>query len=220
MSLLVDCQNINKSFGSNEILKGINLQLQHNEKYVIQGSSGSGKSSLLYLLGGLDKPDNGKILYDGHDISHFKDEKLAKFRNKNIGFIFQFHFLLPSMTCMQNILLPAQIAGASKNEIKSFVMELAQKMKVDHVINKYPYQLSGGEQQRVNIIRALSLKPSLLLCDEPTGNLDTNNSQIVIDLLGQLSTTMNSTLVVVTHDRNIAERFNNKITIEDGRIIS
>ena len=220
MSHLVDCQKIHKSFGKNEILKGIDLQLVHKQKYVIQGTSGSGKSTLLYLIGGLDKPDSGRILYENNDISGFSDEKLAKFRNKNIGFVFQFHFLLPSMTCLQNTLLPAQIAGVSKSETKNFVMDLARKMKVDHVINKYPYQLSGGEQQRVNIIRALSMKPSLLLCDEPTGNLDTNNSKLVMGLLEQLSTEMNSTLVVVTHDRNIAERFQNKITIEDGQIIS
>ena len=220
MTSLVNCQNITKSFGKNEILKGISIDLNQNEKYVIQGSSGSGKSTLLYLIGGLDRPEQGKILYDGSDISQFNDEKLAKFRNKNIGFVFQFHFLLPSMTCLQNVLLPAQIAGVSKSDTKNFVMDLAKKMKVDHVIKKYPYELSGGEQQRVNIIRALSLKPKLLLCDEPTGNLDSNNSQLVISLLEELSSQMNSTLVVVTHDRNVAGRFNNKITIEDGRIIS
>tara|TARA_B100001971_G_scaffold129103_1_gene118984 strand:- start:17912 stop:18574 length:663 start_codon:yes stop_codon:yes gene_type:complete len=220
MSYLVECSEISKSFNELKILKGISLNLAHKEKYVIQGASGSGKSTLLYLLGGLDKPDAGKITYEGHDISHYSDEKLAKFRNQNIGFVFQFHFLLPSMTCLQNVLLPAQISGGEKKQVKKFALELAKLMGVDHVMHKYPYQLSGGEQQRVNIIRSLSMKPSLLLCDEPTGNLDSKNSDIVIKLLTELSSEMNSTLVIVTHDGNIASRFNNKITIEDGQIIS
>ena len=217
---LIECQNISKSFNDLRILKDISLNLEANGKYVIQGASGSGKSTLLYLLGGLDKPDQGKILYQGSNISKYSDEKLAKFRNLNIGFVFQFHFLLPSMSCLQNTLLPAQIAGADKRKTKSFVMELAKMMQVDHVLHKYPYQISGGEQQRVNIIRSLSLKPNLLLCDEPTGNLDSKNSEIVIKILNDLSFEMKSTLVIVTHDNNIAQRFERKITIEDGQIIS
>lgn len=220
MSFLVECHDITKSFNDLQVLKGISLNLTHKDRYVIQGASGSGKSTLLYLLGGLDKPDSGKITYEGHDISNYSDEKLAKFRNRNIGFVFQFHFLLPSMTCLQNTLLPAQIAGANKNDVKKFVYELAKIMGVEHTLEKYPYQLSGGEQQRVNIIRSLSLKPSLLLCDEPTGNLDSKNSDIVINLLNDLSSEMNSTLIIVTHDVNVAKRFEHKITIEDGQIIS
>lgn len=217
---LINCSSISKSYGDTKVLNNVSLTISKKDKLVIQGSSGSGKSTLLYLLGGLDRAESGKVIINDHDLSRFDDEGLAQFRNKYIGFVFQFHFLLPSMTCLQNVLLPAQIGGVLNKEIKKYVKEIAELIGVDHVLNKYPYQLSGGEQQRVNIIRALSLKPKLLLCDEPTGNLDSKNSENVISLINSLVDKTESTLVLVTHDNDIASRFKSKITIEDGRIIS
>jgi len=217
---LIDCKNVTKNFGDVCVLNNISLEIGDSSQVVIQGASGSGKSTLLYLLGGLDTADSGTVKIADFELSTFNDEELAKFRNKNIGFIFQFHFLLPSMTCMQNVLLPAQIGGVLNKEVKIYVRDIAKMIGVEHCLNKYPYQLSGGEQQRVNIIRALSLKPKLLLCDEPTGNLDSKNSEIVISLLRKLSTEGGSSLVLVTHDNNIAAQFDSKITIEDGQIIS
>lgn len=216
---IIETKNVYKSFGSTEVLRGIDFQLAENDLCALQGASGSGKSTLLYLLGGLDTADTGTIEYGANDLSKFNDDELANFRNTHVGFVFQFHFLLPSMNCLNNILLPAKIGNKKLSSIKSYVIELAKNLKVEHCLYKFPFQLSGGEQQRVNIIRALSLKPKLLLCDEPTGNLDSTNSQAVLDLLVSLSKEMGSTLLVVTHDSGLAAQLNRKITIEDGRII-
>ncbi|MCT4643125.1 MAG: ABC transporter ATP-binding protein [Bacteriovoracaceae bacterium] len=216
----VKVENVTKSFGVTQVLKGINLELKERSQIVLKGASGSGKSTLLYLIGGLDKPDTGKVIVAGKDIVPFKDDDLAIFRNSSIGFIFQFHFLLPSMNCLDNILLPARIGARALSDIKPFVVELAKKLGVDHLLKKYPHQISGGEQQRINIIRALSLRPKLLLCDEPTGNLDSVNSSKVVELLKSLSTAFGSALIIVTHDDAVANSFEKKITIEDGQIIS
>ena len=147
------------------------------------------------------------------------DEELARYRNKFIGFVFQFHFLLPSMNALDNILLPAKIGGFSAKEVKERIMKFVDILNVEHCLKKYPFQLSGGEQQRISIIRALSLNPKLLLCDEPTGNLDSKNTQTVIDLLKGLLKEIDSTLILVTHDEKVANSFQRKITIEDGQII-
>lgn len=217
---LIKINDVYKSFGKTNVLNGISLDIAKGEKLVIQGQSGSGKSSLLYLLGALDKPDRGSIEIADLELNQLNDEQLAKFRNSQVGFVFQFHFLLPSMNCLDNILLPSKIGESKNTDILSWVKVLGQRLGVDHCLKKYPFEISGGEQQRINIIRALSLKPSLLLCDEPTGNLDSKNSKIVMDLLKELSNETGSTLVVVTHDTKIAESFDRKITIEDGHIIS
>ncbi|MCO4792749.1 MAG: ABC transporter ATP-binding protein [Bacteriovoracaceae bacterium] len=216
---LFQIENVKKSYGKVHALRGVNLELEENTQYVICGASGSGKSTLLYLLGGLDRPTEGKILVEGKDLSNYDDESLAKFRNLYVGFVFQFHFLLPSMNCINNILLPAQIGGSTVSDLKENVEELAEKLGVTHCLKKYPYELSGGEQQRVNIIRALSLRPKLLLCDEPTGNLDSENSLKVTNLLKGLSEEYDSTLVVVTHDDKVAAHFENKISMVDGSIV-
>jgi len=213
-------KDVHKSYGETKVLSGVNLSINEGEQLVIQGPSGSGKSTLLYLLGGLDQGDTGVVKINNKELSHLSDEDLAKFRNGEVGFVFQFHFLLPSMNCLENIYLPAKISQRDDDELKSWVLDLAEKLGVTHCLKKYPFEISGGEQQRVNIIRALSLRPRLLLCDEPTGNLDSNNSQLVMKLLKDLSKEVNSTLIVVTHDVKIADSFDRKITIEDGHIIS
>ncbi|MFA5583479.1 MAG: ABC transporter ATP-binding protein [Bacteriovoracaceae bacterium] len=214
-------ENVEKKFGQTSVLQGINLEIADRELVAIRGASGSGKSTLLYLLGGLDVPTTGNVIINNKNLSKLSDKNLADFRNQNVGFVFQFHFLLPSMTCLDNILLPARISGGNVKlkEVEKDVRSLAKVLGVEHCLTKYPYQLSGGEQQRVNIIRALSLRPKILLCDEPTGNLDSKNSEKVADLLKKLAQDFGAILLVVTHDDKVASFFPRKIVIEDGRII-
>jgi len=171
-------------------------------------------------LGALERPDSGTIKIGGRNLNDLNDAQLAKFRNESIGFVFQFHFLLPSMNCLNNILLPARIGGHSLKDVKKRIVQFAKILKVEHCLKKYPFEISGGEQQRINIIRAISLKPKLLLCDEPTGNLDSKNTEVVLELLRSVSEQIGSTLIVVTHDEKISHSFQSKITIEDGQIIS
>lgn len=215
----IKVQNLFKNFGSTEVLRGINLEIASQSQQVLIGASGSGKSTLLHLIGGLERYENGEILFSNKDLKSLNDAELAFYRNRKVGFVFQFHFLLSSMNSLDNILLPARIGGLLNPVLKSEVLELSSLLGVDHCLKKYPFELSGGEQQRINIIRSLSMKPEILLCDEPTGNLDTKNSQKVIDLLRELSLQRKNTLLIVTHDSKIANQFDRKITIEDGRII-
>jgi len=217
---MIILDNVKKSFGDVDVLKGLNLELKSQEQCVLLGSSGSGKSTLLYLLGALDHPSSGIVSVFDEVLNDMNDESLATFRNQNIGFVFQFHFLLPSISCKENIFLPVKISGKEVAQYEELVSMLAKFLGVTHCLKKYPYQVSGGEQQRINIIRALILKPKLILCDEPTGNLDSENSTKVIGLLQELAKEFASTLVVVTHDHQIAKSFQRKITIEDGRLIS
>ncbi len=212
-------ENISKHFHHVEALRHINLTLERGEQYAISGASGSGKSTLMYLLGGLDVPTEGEIWVGEHSLSRMNDHELAVYRNRYVGFVFQFHFLLPSMSCLNNILLPSKIGGLSSASVKDHALHLAKELGVEHCLKKYPYQLSGGEQQRINIIRALSLKPKLLLCDEPTGNLDSANSQKVTQLLKDLAHQFSSTLVVVTHDQQVAQTMTHRIVIRDGQIL-
>ena len=216
----IKVEDIYKSFGQTPVLRGISFEMAAGAQCAIQGMSGSGKSTLLYILGGLDQADKGKVIINNKNLCAFDDESLARFRNQSVGFVFQFHFLLPSMKCIDNILLPAKLGDFPLKEIKSRVLQLADELGISHCLNKYPYQISGGEQQRVNIIRAVSLKPAIQLCDEPTGNLDSKNSEKVVHLLKDISAKLGTTLLVVTHDTVVASSFNQKITIEDGRIIS
>lgn len=218
MSFIV-LSNVEKSFGQTKVLRGLNFEINARELVAIRGASGSGKSTLLYLLGGLDHPTSGKVVIDGKNLTSMKDEELAAFRNANVGFVFQFHFLLPSMTCRDNILLPARIGGRDLGPIQKDTEELAKILGVTHCLSKFPFEISGGEQQRINIIRALSMRPKILLCDEPTGNLDSKNSEKVTTLLKNLSAEFGATLLVVTHDDKVASFFPRKIVIEDGQII-
>jgi lipoprotein-releasing system ATP-binding protein len=216
---LITLDQVGKSFGKTQVLRGLNISIQDKELVAIRGASGSGKSTLLYLLGGLDKPTSGRVLIDGKNLADMNDDQLAQFRNKTVGFVFQFHFLLPSMTCRDNILLPARIGNHDLVKIEKDALKLAEILGVTPCLSKYPYQISGGEQQRINIIRALSLRPKILLCDEPTGNLDSKNSEKVASLLKSLAVDFGATLLVVTHDDKVASFFPRKIVIEDGQII-
>lgn len=215
----IQLENVEKSYGKTKVLRGLNLSIESRELVAIRGASGSGKSTLLYLLGGLDHPTSGKVIIDHKNLTSMGDEELAHFRNSHVGFVFQFHFLLPSMTCRDNIFLPARIGGKESRQVSKDVEELANTLGVTHCLSKFPYEISGGEQQRVNIIRALSLRPKILLCDEPTGNLDSKNSEKVTTLLKNLSADFGATLMVVTHDDKVASFFPRKIVIEDGQII-
>ena len=216
---LVKVENVHKSFNKVHALAGVSLTLENDAKYVIQGASGSGKSTLLYLMGGLDRPTKGMISIEGKNLSEYDDESLALYRNIYVGFVFQFHFLLPSMTCKNNILLPSKINGEKLVDLEKNISVLADRLGVTHCLNKYPYELSGGEQQRINILRAVSMRPKLLLCDEPTGNLDSVNTETVIELLMELSSEFGSTLVVVTHDDKVADSFPNRFRMTDGKLV-
>lgn len=223
MSPIIKIENVKKFYKQSRALNGVTLVMNEGEEYLIRGASGSGKSTLLYLLGGLDRPSEGKVIVNQKNLVELSDEELALYRNRYVGFVFQFHFLLPSMSCLDNLLLPARLAGFSKSEtedVKERVLSLSDLLSVNHCLKKFPFELSGGEQQRINIIRALSLKPKLLLCDEPTGNLDSENSQKVIQLLRTLSKEFKATLVVVTHDPQIAQSFPNQILMKDGMLVT
>ena len=213
---VINVENLNKSYGKLKVIDDLSFSLESGKQIVIMGASGSGKSTFLYMLGGLEKCNSGKIFVGGKEITKLNDDALAKYRNREIGFVFQFHFLLPTLTCLENILMPARLGKLYTKVVKKYILSLAKRLDVDDCLSKYPYQISGGQQQRINLIRALSLKPKLLLCDEPTGNLDSKNSEIVTDLLLELSREFGTTLVVVTHDDDVAERFNHRMHMVDG----
>ncbi len=215
----IKIENLKRFYDRSKALNGINISFSKGKEYVIKGASGSGKSTLLYLLGGLDRPTEGTILIENEDLNQMNDERLALYRNRNVGFVFQFHFLLTSMNALDNIYLPARLSGEFNQKITKRVSELADILNVKDLLKKMPYELSGGEQQRINIIRALSLNPPLLLCDEPTGNLDSQNSSVVIELLRTLSKENGSTLILVTHDKDIAGSFSNQLQMRDGQFV-
>lgn len=216
----IEVNGLKKTFGKVHALAGVDAVFESGKQYAIKGASGSGKSTLLYLIGGLDKASGGEISVGGKNLLNLNDESLAKYRNSFVGFIFQFHFLLPSMNCLDNILLPSKIGQKNPKEVKKMALSLAETLGVEHCLKKFPYELSGGEQQRINIIRALSLKPKLLLCDEPTGNLDSANSKLVTNLLKDLAKEFGATLIVVTHDDNVSKEFETVIHMKDGAVLN
>lgn len=214
----ISVSNVSKSYAKTQVLKNINLTIEKGTQTVIKGASGSGKSTLLYLLGGLEKMDTGAINVAGKNISKLNDVELANYRNSEVGFIFQFHFLLSSLTCLENILLPARIGNKNLEETKKYINHLATRLGVLECLEKYPYEISGGQQQRINFIRALSLKPKILLCDEPTGNLDSVNSKMAAELLLEISRSNSTTLIIVTHDDSVASIFERVVFMQDGQL--
>lgn len=219
-NVIIKIENVKKTYTKSQALRGVSITMHEGEEYLIRGASGSGKSTLLYLLGGLERPSEGKVIVNQKNLVDLSDEDLALYRNRYVGFVFQFHFLLSSMNCLDNILLPSRLGGMESAEVVERSKSLARLLNVEHCLEKYPYELSGGEQQRINIIRALSLKPKLLLCDEPTGNLDSENSQKVIQTLRSLARDFGATLVVVTHDPQIAQSFSNQLVMKDGLLLT
>lgn len=215
---MIKVENITKSFGDVKVLKGINLEIKEKEIVSIVGASGAGKTTLLQILGTLSKADTGKIFINDVEISKLSNNKLSEFRNKNIGFIFQFHHLLPEFTALENVCMPAFIAKVSKNEAIKKGEELLNFLNLSHRLNHKPSELSGGEQQRVAIARALINNPAVILADEPTGNLDSKNSEELFQLFTSLKEKFNTTFIIVTHDNHLAERTDRKFTIIDGVI--
>ena len=216
--MIITIKNLVKSYGDIPVLKGLDLTLPPQSQCVIQGASGSGKSTLLYLLGGLEKIEAGSIQVGDLELHRCGDEALAHYRNRHLGFVFQFHFLLSSMKVLDNIYLPAKIGPGLTAKIRERVAYTAERLGITHCLKKYPHQLSGGEQQRVNMVRACSLAPGVLLCDEPTGSLDSENTQKLVSFLKDISREFRFTLVLVTHDPLVASQFHKVLTINDGLI--
>ena len=215
---MIKTKDIHKSYGSLEVLKGIDLEIKKGEVISIVGASGAGKSTLLHLIGTLDRPSSGNIYFNNEEVSLLNDEKLSAFRNKHIGYVFQFHHLLPEFTALENVCIPAFIAGVKKKEAVEKAKSLLDYLKLSDRLEHKPAELSGGEQQRVAVARALINDPSVVLADEPSGNLDSASAVELHELFFQLREKFKQTFVIVTHNDQLANMADRKITIRDGII--
>ena len=202
-----------------EALKTLDLDIQKGQVVSIAGRSGSGKSTMLHVTGTLDKPSSGRVVLNGVDVSTLSDTLASKFRNRTVGFVFQMNNLLPEFSAVENVMMPGLIAGGDKSAVKSRAIELLTAVNLKHRLSHRPAELSGGEQQRVAIARALLMEPSILLADEPTGNLDKKSSEIVEGLLLELCRKNGVTMLLVTHDMELAARLPSRVVMEDGRIV-
>lgn len=220
---LITARNFTKGFSNGgvriEVLKDLNFDLQEGETAAIVGASGIGKSTLLHLLGALDRPDSGELLFKGEDVFSYDDIRLAKFRNESVGFVFQFHHLLPEFTALENAMMPLLIQGLDRRNAVTIAEEILIRVGLADRLHYRVGKLSGGEQQRVALARALVLKPAVLLADEPTGNLDKTNSEQVHTLLLELNHELSMTLVVVTHNMELASYMSRSVTIADGKLV-
>ena len=224
-TIILSAENLIKTYQTTkktklEVLKSISLEIDKDKISVIIGASGAGKSTLLHLLGGLDRPDSGKVFFDGQNIFDFSDEKLAKFRNNNIGFVFQFHHLLPEFTAVENVAIPQMIRGISLNNALKKAEELIDSVGLSERINHKPAELSGGEQQRVAVARALANDPSVIFADEPTGNLDSANSEAIHKIIVDLRDKFNKSFVIVTHNNSLVKLADKVFEMKDGKIIN
>ena len=217
---MVITKNIVKSYGSLPILKGVSLEVNKGEIVSIVGASGAGKSTLLHILGTLEKPDSGTLLIDNTNVFELSAKKLALFRNQKIGFVFQFHHLLPEFSAIENVCIPAWIAGLGKKEAMKKAMELLEILNLKDRVEHKPNELSGGEQQRVAIARALINNPSIVLADEPTGNLDSQNSKAIFDIINNLRNQLGQTFIMVTHNQELADLSDRALTMIDGKTIN
>lgn len=213
---ILEAQNIRKSYGELEVLKGVNLTIGKGEIVSIVGASGAGKTTLLQILGTLESPDSGQLIIKGINTTSLSDKNLSRFRNENIGFVFQFHQLLPEFTAIENICLPAYIKGTSKKVAEKKAIELLKLLNLNNRGSHKPAQLSGGEQQRIAVARALINEPSIIFADEPSGNLDSKSSKELHQLFFTLRNEMDSTFVIVTHNEELASMTDRKLTIIDG----
>lgn len=216
---MIEIKDIRKSFGNLEVLKGISAEINDGEIVSIVGPSGAGKSTLLQIVGTLDKPDFGRIIYDGIDVSLMSEKKLSAFRNGNIGFVFQFHQLLPEFTAMENVAIPALIKGDSASQANKRAAELLDFLGLSGRLDHKPSQLSGGEKQRVAVARALMNKPSVIFADEPSGSLDSKNKKELHKLFFDLRRELNQTFVIVTHDETLADDCDRVLKMSDGKIV-
>ncbi len=223
MSLIVTAENLSKSYISNKkntlkVLKSISLEIEENKISLIVGASGAGKSTLLHLLGGLDRPDEGKVFYEQKNIFDFNNDKLAKFRNENMGFVFQFHHLLPEFTAIENVAIPQMIKGITLKSALQYSKSLLDMVGLSDRADHKPAELSGGEQQRVAVARALANNPKIIFADEPTGNLDSANSESIHKLLFELRDNFKKTFVIVTHNPELMKLADVIFEIKDGVI--
>lgn len=216
---MIELKNIRKSFGTLEVLKGIDLTIGKGEVVSIVGPSGAGKTTLLQIMGTLDKADSGQVLINGTEVSTLKEKEQAAFRNRQIGFVFQFHQLLPEFTALENVMIPALIAGESSAEATRKAKEMLEYMGLAGRATHKPAELSGGEKQRVAVARALINRPAVILADEPSGSLDTQNKQELHQLFFELRDKLGQTFVIVTHDEELAKLTDRTIHMKDGRII-
>lgn len=217
---MIKANNIHKSYGKLAVLKGIDLEINKGEIVSIVGTSGSGKSTLLQILGTIEKYDQGSVLIDGTDVSALGDKTLSKFRNQKIGFVFQFHHLLPEFNALENICIPAFIAGRNRKEVEKEALRMLDMMGISERASHKPGELSGGEQQRVAIARALMNKPAVILADEPSGNLDSESSVSLHELFFTLRKELGQTFIIVTHNQGLAAMADRKLLIQDGIVFS
>ena len=217
---MIQADKINLSYGNLKVLKGLDLHIEKGEFVSIVGASGSGKTTLLQLLGTLEKTDSGKIVVNGKSVSNLSEKELSSFRNKEIGFVFQFHNLLVEFSALENVCLPAYIAGKSKKEAEAKATEILTMLGIQERLSHKPNELSGGEQQRVAVARALINSPAIILADEPSGNLDSKNAKNLHNLLLKLNQETGQTIVIVTHNNELANMANRKLEIVDGKLIS
>ena len=217
---MIQLTNITKSFGPLQVLKGIDLSIADHEIVSIVGPSGAGKTTLLQIIGTLDRPDTGKIVFDGTDVAVLHERQLSAFRNSHIGFVFQFHQLLPEFTAVENVMMPALIAGRNAREARNDAMEILDYLRLTDRAEHKPGELSGGEKQRVAVARALINHPSVILADEPSGSLDTKHKEELHQLFFDLRNKLGQTFVIVTHDEGLASLTDRTIHLVDGRIVN
>lgn len=216
---MLSAKDIHKRYGPVEVLRGVDIVINSGEIASIVGPSGSGKSTLLHILGTLDKPDRGEVFLNKENINRLQGDKLAAFRNKHIGFVFQFHHLLPEFSALENVCIPGWLTKRGKNDVKQRAEELLKILGLSQRLNNKPNQLSGGEQQRVAVARALINKPDIVFADEPTGNLDTANAKELHQLFFDLRKEFNQTFLIVTHNEELAQLSDRTLTMKDGKIV-
>ena len=216
---MIELDNITRSFGSLQVLKGISLSIDRGEIVSITGPSGAGKTTLLQIMGSLDKPDGGKVIYDGQDITKMSEKEISAFRNRHIGFVFQFHQLLPEFTALENISIPMLIAGQGMRQANARAKELLELLGLADRADHKPSELSGGEKQRIAVARALANQPDVILADEPSGSLDTKNKEELHKLFFSLRDQLGQTFVIVTHDESLAAMTDRTIRLLDGSIL-